>query len=244
MDRVELENRISKKEEQIKKLEKRVAKWEKVNDEFELRYAKRDLEDAQLTLKKYHNLLQMELAKENELKNNRVDVIWNFLLHYKDMVKEYVRENLKWLDKYYELNSQYCNLHNNQWKFINEGKSKEEIKEQLKELDRLAKQAKENVHPYTSLTAKKDYTTNKRYIDEEKLEEITMKDIEKRYIQLINQITKYTGKIKSADNLHFGNGELNGIVEGEEGKARVETISAGGYNIQCFHYRTLVHKIN
>lgn len=36
---------------------------------------------------------------------------------------------------------------------------------------------------------------------------------------------------------------VNGVVHGDSGSADVHTIGAGGYNIQKFHYRTLVHKI-
>ena len=36
---------------------------------------------------------------------------------------------------------------------------------------------------------------------------------------------------------------LNGIAVGEKGKCRVSTCVAGGYNIQCWHLRCLVHRI-
>ena len=278
MERKELESRITKKEEQIKKIEKKIAKWENsktqeaclkrydyllswgrtekeiINTEYEnylkdcdceIRRAQRDLEESQLTLKKYQNMLQVELAKENELENNRIDVIWNFLLNYKEMVKDYVRNNLEWVEKYYEYGSQLCDWHNkNCWR-VGKDLTREEYKAKENELRRLEKEAKENIHPYTSMVEHKNYQTNERYIDEEKLEEILTKDITTRYFQLIDQITKYTGKIQDASFLKIGaKGDLNGIVIGEEGKAKIETIGAGGYNVQCFHYRTLIHPIN
>lgn len=36
---------------------------------------------------------------------------------------------------------------------------------------------------------------------------------------------------------------LNGIAIGEKGKCKVSTCVAGGYNIQCWHLRCLVHRI-
>ena len=31
-------------------------------------------------------------------------------------------------------------------------------------------------------------------------------------------------------------------MSGNKGKCKIETIGAGGYNIQCFHFRILVHE--
>ena len=84
------------------------------------------------------------------------------------------------------------------------------------------------------------YTVNEEYLNKTIAHEKLNK-----YYDLCNRITAEVGEIIDASGLSIGNqkGELNGIVKGTEGSARVETISAGGYNIQCFHYRVLVHKI-
>lgn len=60
----------------------------------------------------------------------------------------------------------------------------------------------------------------------------------------INSVFKYSGEIDKV-KLHFGEGNrLNGTVYGEDGRVwSVETIFAGGYNIQRLHLRTLVHEI-
>ena len=50
--------------------------------------------------------------------------------------------------------------------------------------------------------------------------------------------------ITDAAALYIGpEGDINGIIVGTEGKAKIQTIGAGGYNIQCFHFRTLIHEI-
>ena len=60
----------------------------------------------------------------------------------------------------------------------------------------------------------------------------------------LKEINAIVGTITDARGLYVGNkGELNGIVIGDRGRARIETIGAGGYNIQCFHFRTLIHEI-
>ncbi len=65
-----------------------------------------------------------------------------------------------------------------------------------------------------------------------------------KIIDLVNRIEKVVGRIVDAENLHIGyKGDLEGVIFGEQGKAKINTIGAGGYNIQCFHFRTLIHEI-
>lgn len=66
-----------------------------------------------------------------------------------------------------------------------------------------------------------------------------------KIFDLIRRVTRVVGTIIDASNLSIGrqSGELNGIVVGTEGKCHVETIGAGGYNIQIYHYRVLVKPI-
>ena len=44
-------------------------------------------------------------------------------------------------------------------------------------------------------------------------------------------------------SLYLGaDGNVNGIIQGSNKTARIDTIFAGGYNIQCLHTRLLVHE--
>jgi len=57
---------------------------------------------------------------------------------------------------------------------------------------------------------------------------------------LIHRIKNRVGEITNLQNIRFSGKALNGIVEGTMGSVRLETILAGGYNIQKLHYRVLV----
>lgn len=65
-----------------------------------------------------------------------------------------------------------------------------------------------------------------------------------KLLDLVYRITHITGEITDAEDLYISEkGNLDGTVIGEKGTAVVNTIGAGGYNIQCFHYRTLVKEL-
>lgn len=64
-------------------------------------------------------------------------------------------------------------------------------------------------------------------------------------LDLLQRITSKSGEIVDANNLYLSSsGQINGYIIGKKATVKVETIGAGGYNIQCFHFRTLVNEVN
>jgi len=79
----------------------------------------------------------------------------------------------------------------------------------------------------------------------ERVEEMMTKEFERKRISLIKRIEKKGGKIVDAIELHYGyDSGINGTIECENNIVKIETIFAGGYNIQCLHYRVLIKVIN
>lgn len=96
----------------------------------------------------------------------------------------------------------------------------------------------------------KDFRKLYRYTEEESLRHTDeeFRKIEEReadmwLINLYNRVKEITGEVTDCRYLHWGGKCLDGYVVGKAGKAKVETIGAGGYNIQRYHLRVLVHKV-
>lgn len=275
MTKQDLLTRISKKEEQIAKIEKRIVKWSKqctdeevkIAEDFrdnyskfasycrdnglgysftpmaELRTAYSDLDDAKVTLNKYKNQLELIIEKEN---TEKFPILVEFFKGYRKRFISYIESNSEDLEEYYRLSHKSCDFFNNRHRLMNE-MSKEEWDTEYKKLRTLEKEAYEKVHPIT-----RDVYW-KGTIDYDKLNEIIDKDIEAKYWNLIEKVTKYTGEIVDMSGVSIaGDGNLNGIVIGKDGNAKLETILAGGYNQnvivnsrhgQILHYRLLVNKV-
>lgn len=67
-------------------------------------------------------------------------------------------------------------------------------------------------------------------------------------LDLYNRVKAITGEVTDWKGIHaepgtWGFAVLNGVVVGKEGRCRVESILAGGYNIQRLHVRVLTHAI-
>lgn len=80
-------------------------------------------------------------------------------------------------------------------------------------------------------------------LTDEEFKKSNLRDAELFIVDLYNRVKAITGEVTNWGNIYYGGKALNGWVEGENGKAKVETIGAGGYNIQRYHLRVLVHSI-
>ena len=74
---------------------------------------------------------------------------------------------------------------------------------------------------------KKEARSNAKYFTD---------DIYRRVYKEIGEIVDYSG-------VSVMGHALNGVFIGKEGKCSVETIEAGGYNIQKLHLRAIIHKM-
>ena len=59
---------------------------------------------------------------------------------------------------------------------------------------------------------------------------------------LYNRVIAEVGEVTDFSGIHFSGKALNGFVRGTKGAVNVETIVAGGYNIQKRHLRVILHK--
>lgn len=79
---------------------------------------------------------------------------------------------------------------------------------------------------------------------DEDFHKANVKDARFFILDLLNRVKEVTGEVTDWSSIYLENGNtfpvLNGIVIGKEGQAEVESILAGGYNIQRLHIRTLV----
>lgn len=76
------------------------------------------------------------------------------------------------------------------------------------------------------------------------IKDLIERDKQTKMFELINRISGEIGKIKDASELVVNQkGNLDGVIHGEKGSVELNTIGAGGFNIQCFHYRTLLKKL-
>lgn len=240
-----IEKRVQGKEKEVEKLTKKLERilkaketnWE-VNpyyyNERDIKWTTKDLEQAKASLEKY----RADLAEAIEKANSRnVQVILDFLEDWKVKTKKYYMDSVEGyieaLKLWYKQDSEYCEWWNNQRR----NHTKEEIAEKREE----RQMHKESFARRWSWMF--PYMEGYKF-DEEKLDRDLKNEADRKYDFIIERTNAIVGTITDASNLYIGeDAELNGYIIGDRGTAKVQTIGAGGWNIQRFHFRTLVHEM-
>lgn len=209
-------------------------------DEYDYYHGKSDLESA---INTYNNYIIKLKELEQFESEEKIEVIWNFLNNWETKAYDWYIQNA---NLYIELYDKYDEV----W----EG-SKEQYKYNRsyttydgKYVQRICyNETKFRENYYFNIQSLTRTITNayRKTIDTEKLAKVLKDEKDRKYKDLIQRVTKVVGKITDASELKIGNqnGEINGRIKGENSKCIVETISAGGYNIQCFHYRVLIKEV-
>lgn len=189
------------------------------NCDEEIRRANRDLEEARATLEKYYKMQEAEEDKKNTL-NELPEVIITFK---NNLIEKWNEYDIRYRESVRERSNEIYKLY--------EAGNHEEYNKQYRELSRECGGIRECIY-------KTDEEINKENI----------KAAEALILNMINRVIEITGKTTDAKCLYVnrdnnGYAIINGLIVGEKGKARIESIGAGGYNIQRYHIRVLVKEV-
>ena len=265
-----IRKRIAGKEKEIEKITKKIERirkaeatgWE-VNpyyySERDLKYALRDLEEAQEGLAGYK--AQLAVEEEKALSRN-VPAILEFLEHWKARVfkfydtdlraafaeKERVRELGREVEKQRYGTPEYKAAR----KAYEEASSANYAKHHgyYRDLTPEEKKLPKYRYAYHIKIRDGEWEYLRHYFlgtyeeSVAKLQKELAEEANRKYDFIVERTTAITGKITDASALRIGaKDDLNGYIIGERGTAKVKTIGAGGYNIQCFHFRTIINKL-
>lgn len=236
------------------------------NKEEDIKTAESKVADAEKVLKNWQEKLNKEEANLQYINNEIPQILIDFLNDWKEHCREYV---LTMTDKYFEEKQELRDTINTYcWEYIVDNKDKfdylfnnysdnfetfnnsinyaqyinsyRDFKEfesiyNVKELKKSLENKYNNYFVQFYISHRQDINALDKELEKEK---------NNKLLDLMNRVTAITGIITDTTNLKINaKGEIDGIIYGEKGNCKVTTIGAGGYDIQCFHYRVLVKKI-
>jgi flagellar motor component MotA len=168
------------------------------------------------------------------MQDQSIPVIDEFLKQWKKKALEYYNNVI---DGYMAIEKEINNTiekYNRRFS-LSEEERKQVIKDHNEKWEKVKRYRENNK---TALSIISGYHPKER---EERLNKALDKEVERKKKTLIARIEKKAGNILDANGLCIAsNGEINGTITGSIKTVCVNTIYAGGYNIQCLHYRVLV----
>lgn len=264
-----IQKRIAGKEKEIDKLEKKLARiwrakesnWENnpyFYDERDLIWTRQDLEAARQGLAKYQAELEAALEKAN---SRNVPAILEFLEIWKQRCTEFYGNGLaSYFDEKQHVWDLYCTFSDTEYGSP-EYEAAKAAYDEANAAFRCKVRGYYETFTYTDRWGKPrkgeqkvregEYEHLRPYSNERSLEAAMQqlaKDLNeeanRKYDFIIERTNTIVGEITDASGLSVGSKQdLNGFIVGTRGTAKVQTIGAGGYNIQCFHFRTLINAV-
>ena len=242
------ENKLIKAHKSLDKLNKKLEKEKYENGyiefiENDIRRKTREILDIEKSIKDYREKLKAVQSIEE------IPVLREFIDNWKILAIEYyvkqynkLLEYKNWLQQQEEIFIQWIEETTGHKYLGSYSATKEnEAKRKELEIDYETKRIHMSIHFDTLILNIGMYDNEWQ----QKINKIVNYEANRKYINFLNRIKKAVGKTLDCSGLYIAdNLEINGIVSGELGKAKVETITAGGHNIQCLHYRVLVNLIN
>ena len=206
----------------------------------ELWTAYSDLHDVLATKAKYEARLSEIHNFENE---DKIPVLVEFLENWKKHAREFYIENAK---KYFDLcvdyqaaEDEYTStlsdqqlLVRNKYKYISVFKDR-----YFASIERLTYDITKIYKRYESRNPNDRWDRELVYdhyeVNEQLLDKVLEDEKKAKYKDLVARISAVAGTIQDCSDLHIAaTGQLNGVVIGDKAHVNVETVGAGGYNIQ------------
>lgn len=245
--------RIQGANERITKLE---AKLNRINtalngganpysySDYDLRITTSDLAEARKSLAKYQGQL---VEAQDKAASRNVPAITEFLNAWKDRMTEFYTKRFSLYPEAVKKFDQDMKPY--KLDYFQERKFRKEKPDEWKAWDNERKALKgmfETRFGFLAPYINRVYNPTTQWydsweLDTDKLEQDLQQEYNRKYDFIIERTCAIIGQITDASNLCIGaKDDLNGYIVGTKGMAKVQTIGAGGYNIQCFHFRTLI----
>lgn len=266
-----IQKRLAGKAAELEKLRKKLTRietaekggWKNNNpyfyNEYDLKRCQKDISLAEKQLSDYQTALQQEQEKAD---SRNVPAILEFLDNWKKRVFEYYDKGLT--DAYEELHGVRelgKKIKTFRYGTAEYQKAKDTYTEAHKIYDAKLHGHFRDLTPEEKSNPRFKYTHNVKTKEGEyeyilqyfertheeataKLKEDLTQEANRKYDFIIERVAAIVGTFTDANSLRVGaKGELNGIIQGDRGACSVQTIGAGGWNVQCYHFRTLIHPI-